>query len=88
MFEQTAAGYGEIRYTLAGKKAMSRATTAEGVLEAIYSIANVTPPKESGDDIFRGHPLAVAPSGAATVFYCLWPCFFLASAILPRRRIR
>lgn len=87
LFEQTRPGYGEIRYRIAGRATMSRATTSEGVLEAIYSIAQVKPPVESGDDVFRGHPLAVAPRGAATVFYLVWPGLYLAAAFLIRRRL-
>jgi hypothetical protein len=88
LFEQTAPHYGEIWYELGGKKEMSRVTTAEGALETIYSVAGVKPPKESDDEIFRGHPLAVAPVGAGAVFYVLWPCLFLASAFLLRRRFQ
>jgi hypothetical protein len=88
LFEQTAAGYGEIRYYLGGKNTMSRATTAEGVLEAIYSLANVTPPKESDDDTFRGHPLAVQPAGAALIFYGIWPAVVLLSGVLVRKRFK
>jgi len=36
IFEQTAQHYGEIWYDLGGRRTMSRSTTAEGVLEAIY----------------------------------------------------
>ena len=88
LFEQTAAGYGEIWYHLGGRRAMSRVTTPEGVLESIYSLANVTPPAESGDEIFRGHPLAAPPKGAGTLFYGVWPGVFLAGAILVRRRFK
>ena len=88
LFEQTAAGYGEIRYFLGGKNTMSRSTTAEGVLEAIYSVAGVAAPAESGEDIFRGHPLAVQPAGAAMVFYGVWPAVVLISGVLVRRRFR
>ena len=42
---------------------MSRATTAEGVLETIYDLAGVTPPVGRDDDVFRGHPLAVRAEG-------------------------
>jgi hypothetical protein len=86
LFEQTAAHYGEIWYDLGGRKTMSRITTAEGVLETIYGLAGITPPAESEDDIFRGHPLAVPPKGAATVFYGIWPALVLASGFLMRRR--
>jgi hypothetical protein len=88
LFEQTSSGYGEIWYDLAGRKTMTRATTAEAVLEAIYSLAAIPPPVETDESVFRGHPLAVTPSGAGLVFYALWPCLFLASAILLRRRLQ
>jgi ABC-2 type transport system permease protein len=87
LFEQTSPGYGEIWYSLNGKKIMSRATTAESVLESIYDLANIKPPVESDDEIFRGHPLASPPNGAAIIFYLLWPVVIILGAILTRRRI-
>ncbi len=66
---------------------MSRTTTAEGVLEAIYSVAGIAPPTESDDGVFRGHPLAVAPNGAAAVFYGVWPALAAAGGFLLRRRL-
>ena len=88
IFEQTAEGYGEIRYFLDGRTTMSRVTTAEGVLEAIYSLAQIAPPKESEDEVFRGHPLAVKPDGAGFLFYGGWPLAILAAAFLVRRRLQ
>ena len=85
LFEQTSAHYGEIWYELAGRKMVSRTTTVEGVLEAIYSLAGVAPPAESESDIFRGHPLAVPPRGAAAVFYGIWPAAVAAAAFVVRR---
>ena len=85
LFEQASAGYGEIWYEVAGRKTMSRATTAEAVLESIYAVAQVKPPVESEESIYRGHPLRAAPKGAAFVFYGLWPALFLGCAILARR---
>jgi ABC-2 type transport system permease protein len=87
LFEQSRPGYGEIWYNLAGRKTMSRVTTAEGILEAIYAVARITPPVESQEDIFRGHPLPKPPYGAAILFYAIWPGIFLAAAIFLRRRI-
>lgn len=87
MFEQASAGYGEIWYQVGSRKVMNRATTAEAVLESIYAAAGVTPPIES-DDVFRGHPLPVAPKGAGTIFYILWPSLFLGSALIIRRRLQ
>jgi ABC-type transport system involved in multi-copper enzyme maturation permease subunit len=86
LFEQTATQYGEIWYELDGRRTMSRATTAEGVLEAVFDLAGIAPPAESEDDIFRGHPLAVPPKGAAAVFYGIWPALVAASAFLVLRR--
>jgi ABC-2 type transport system permease protein len=88
LFEQTSAGYGEIWYQAGGRRIMSRVTTAEGVLESIYAATGVTPPVETDEAIFRGHPLAVPPRGAGTIFYILWPSMFLVSAILVRRSLR
>jgi hypothetical protein len=86
LFEQTSQHYGEIWYDLGGRRAMSRMTTAEGVLETIYSLAGITPPQEDGDAIFRGHPLAVPPKRAAAVFYGIWPALVIAGGVFLRRR--
>ena len=88
LFEQTRAGYGEIWYDLGGRRTMSRVTTAEGVLEAIYSLSGVTPPAENEEASFRGHPLAVPAKGAGTMFYVIWPGLILASGILTRMRMK
>ncbi len=85
MFEQTSQHYGEIWYKLGGRRAMSRTTTVDGVLETIYALAGVTPPQES-DEVFRGHPLAVPPRRAGAVFYGIWPALVVAAGIFMRRR--
>ncbi len=84
LFEQTSQHYGEIWYELNGKRAMSRTTTAEGVLETIYELAGVAAPAEA-DEPFRGHPLARPATGAAAVFYGIWPALVVAAALLGRR---
>jgi hypothetical protein len=66
LFEQTSDKYGEIDYTLGGRSTSSRVITADGVLESVFTLAELTPPPESDDEIFRGHPLAARPRGAAT----------------------
>jgi ABC-2 type transport system permease protein len=83
LFEQTSAGYGEIWYDIQGKKAMSRAVTAEAVLETLYSLAAVTPAADE-DDVFRGHPLIARPAKAVAVFYLLWPALIVSAAIALR----
>ncbi len=87
LFEQANAGYGEIWYQVDERRTMSRATTAEAALEAIYSVAQITPPAES-DEVFRGHPLAAPTTRASILFYLVWPGLFLASGVLARRRLK
>jgi MYXO-CTERM domain-containing protein len=64
---------------------MSRVTTAEGALETIYDLAGVHAPADD-DDVFRGHPLAVPPTGAPIIFYLVWPALVLTAAFAVRRR--
>ncbi len=87
LFEQSAPHYGEIWYELGGKKAMSRATTAESALETIYDLAGIKPPVETDPELFRGHPLAVAPKGAAALFYGIWPATVILGAFFIRRSL-
>ena len=87
LFEQANPGYGEIWYEIDGRRTMSRATTAEAALEAIYSVAQITPPVES-DEVFRGHPLALPTTSASILFYLVWPGLFLSIGILARRRLQ
>lgn len=89
LFEQTSAHYGEIWYDLNGRRATSRLTTEEGVLETIFGLAGVSPSPEgedAADSLFRGHPLASPPRGAAAVFYVIWPAAIVACGSLVRRR--
>ena len=95
LFEQTNAGYGEIWYELGGRRTMSRVTTEEGVLEAIFSVAGEAAPKESAgsgesaEATFRGHPLVAAPGkGAGIFFYLLWPVVVIFGGILARRSLK
>jgi ABC-2 family transporter len=83
LFEQTSAGYGEIWYDIQGRKATSRAVTAESVLETIYLLADVSPAPDT-DPVFRGHPLMAHPAKAAAVFYVLWPALVGSAAIAAR----
>jgi hypothetical protein len=85
LFEQASAHYGEIWYELNGRRAMSRSTTADAVLETIFSLAGMAPPAEGDEETFRGHPLAVPPTGAAVVFYGIWPALVAGAALLVRR---
>ena len=86
LFEQTSPHYGEIWYDLGGRRSMSRATTADALLEAIYALAGIAPPADSDQGEFRGHPLAVPPRGAAWLFYLIWPLAVVGTGLLVHRR--
>jgi hypothetical protein len=90
LFEQTRERYGEIHYRLGRREAISRATTVEGVLETIYTLADTAPvepeDEKERDVVFRGHPLVARPVGAAFVFYGVWPAVTLLAAFRKRRR--
>jgi ABC-2 type transport system permease protein len=85
MFEQADAHYGEIWYNLGGKQTVGRTTTTDGVLDAIYELAGIQPPQE-GEAGHRGHPLAAQPTGAAALFYVIWPLGVLALGVFSHRR--
>ena len=87
LFEQTSEHYGEIRYNLGGRTSVGRNSTTDEVLEAIYALADRSPAAtEDGDYVFRGHPLAAPPAGAAFVFYGAWPAAVVIAAMRSRRR--
>lgn len=86
LFEQTSEHYGEIRYQLGARTATNRLTSAEAVLETIYDLAGVAPPREVETDVFRGHPLAATPTGAVPFFYAVWPGLVLAAFFVTLRR--
>jgi hypothetical protein len=85
LFEQTTEKYGEIEYALGSQSASSRSITTDGVLESVFTLAGVTPPGESSDDVFRGHPLAARPRGAAIIFYGAWPLVVAVLAFMVQR---
>jgi hypothetical protein len=86
LYEQADPGYGEVWYEMSGRREMSRMVTDEGVLEAIFAVATVTPSSDN-DMPYMGHPLVAEPKGAALIFYGLWPIAVAATGfVLARRR--
>jgi ABC-type transport system involved in multi-copper enzyme maturation permease subunit len=71
LFENDAR-YGSIEYRLGAKSAMSRSTTDEIVLDTIYELAGVPAPSREAST-YPGYPVAKRATGAAIVFYILWP---------------
>jgi ABC-2 type transport system permease protein len=85
LFENDAR-YGTIEYRLGAKSAVSRSTTEEIVLDTIYDLDGVHSPSR-GESAYAGYPLAKTPSGAAVVFYVLWPAVLVAVFLSRRRRV-
>jgi hypothetical protein len=73
LFERAEDHYGEIWYEIGGRRAMSRSTTEEIVLEVIYGLAGIQPPTSRDDAPYRGYPLATGPKLVSLVFFALWP---------------
>ena len=86
LFEQADDRYGEISYELDGRTHVSRATTAEDVLDSVFTVANISAPPQAADAVFRGHPLVTSPRGAAALFYVLWPIAIGGIAWFVQRR--
>ncbi|MEA2344220.1 MAG: hypothetical protein QOF63_2389 [Thermoanaerobaculia bacterium] len=76
LFENDAR-YGTILYRLGAKTAMSRSTTEEIVLDTIYELAGLRAAAREAS-AYPGYPLAKKPTGAAIVFYPLWPIMVVA----------
>lgn len=73
LFERPSEHYGEVWYSLGGKREMSRSTTEEIVLETIYSLAGHRPPTRENEAPYPGYPLAARSAQAPWVFFLLWP---------------
>lgn len=86
LFEQTADHYGEVWYEFDDRRHMSRVTTAEGVLDAVFTVTGLTVPPHPETDVFRGHPLETRPRGAPVIFYGMWPIAVTGMAIYMQRR--
>src|SRR5260370_15680658 len=84
LFEQASEHYGEIWYDLGGQRIGGRAATTDGVLDAIYELACVQPPRE-GEAGHRGHPLPAQPPGPIPVFYFASPLTVLGRGLLFQR---
>jgi ABC-2 type transport system permease protein len=73
LFEGAADHYGEVWYAFADRKIMSRSTTEPIVLEAILQLAGISQPPAGDDPPHLGYPLNARPTGAAWIFYLIWP---------------
>jgi ABC-2 type transport system permease protein len=72
LYEQADPGYGEVQYAVAGHQAANRMVTDEGVIETIFDLAGIAPASDT-DIPYLGRPFIGRASGAAFVFYGMWP---------------
>lgn len=86
MFEGSADHYGEIWYSLSGKRAMSRSVIPEAVLDLIYGLAGVTPPDRTNETRIAGFPHTGRVPETPWVFYLGWP--LLVAAVFSATRTR
>lgn len=85
LFESSEEHYGEVWYEMNGRRLMERSTIEPVVLEQLYKLAGVNPPQPIREDAFEGYPLAARPTGAALIFYLLWPLATVLAWRLARR---
>jgi hypothetical protein len=86
LFEDADSHYGEIWYQVGTKREQLRSTIEPIVLEKIYALAGVPPPRPASDPPYPGYPLAAAPRGAAPLFYIVWPAVGVLAYFIVRRR--
>jgi ABC-type transport system involved in multi-copper enzyme maturation permease subunit len=85
LFESAADHYGEIRYEMGGGRVIERSTIEPVVLEQIYRLAGINPPKHAAENGFAGYPLPARPRWAAWIFYVLLPLTTILAWRLSRR---
>ena len=73
LFERADDHYGEVWYALGERNVMTHSATEPIVLELLYGLANVKPPVRREEKSFPGYPLTAYPTGAALIYYLLWP---------------
>ena len=73
LFERADEHYGEVWYALGDRNVMTHSATEPIVLELLYQLADLTPPLQREEKSFPGYPLAAYPTGAALIYYLLWP---------------
>ncbi|HTE44996.1 MAG TPA: hypothetical protein VK636_07115 [Gemmatimonadaceae bacterium] len=78
LFERPSEHYGEVWYELNGKRAMTRSSTEEIVLETIYSLVGRVAPTSENGAAYSGYPLAARSALAPWVFFLFWPSMVVA----------
>lgn len=84
LFATPGSGYGEVWYTLGGRKIMTHATAEPVVLGEIYELARLTPPATAADP-YNGYPLVARPKFGGILFFVLWPAAVILLMVVTQR---
>lgn len=85
LFERADDHYGEVWYTLGGKREMSRSTIEEVVLETVYGLAGRAVPARR-EAPYAGYPLVADTRWVPWMFFAGWPLLISFAWLGTRRR--
>ena len=77
LFASTDAHYGEIWYSMSGKRVLQKSAIEPIVLETIYRLAGVPAEPAIESDSYKGYPLRSDAPGAWVLFFVVWPAVVL-----------
>lgn len=78
-------GYGEVWYSVGGRRAMSRSTTPAIVLQTLYELSGTASPTAANEPAYPGYPLVIHAGAAPWLFHAAWPLLVLAAWWRSRR---
>lgn len=77
--------YGEVWYSVGGRRAMSRSTTPAIVLQTLYALAGVEAPTDANAAAYPGYPLVMRAGLAPLLLGLGWPLLVLVAWWRSRR---
>lgn len=91
LFQAAGDHYGEIWYEIGERRAMSRSTIEEVVLETVYDVAGVTAPVAANSAPYPGYPLRADSHAAESriapwLFFAAWPLLIALAWIGSRHK--
>ena len=86
LFQSAGDHYGEIWYASGNRRAMSRSTIEEVVLETVYDVTGTRAPTPGSATAYSGYPLRAESAAAPWLFFVGWPLLFGVAWIGSRRK--
>ncbi len=78
LFAHPDSAYGEIWYSLAGKRVMERSTIDNIVVETVLRLAGKEQPTTGAESTYYGYSMNSEPRYAAFLFFLAWPLLMIA----------